>query len=65
MALGRIDAARPTYYALNLVGIGLALLSHLVSFNPASLVIQSFVFAISGLGVLRHLAGGSRADDPL
>jgi len=53
LALGRLTSGTPVYYGLNLLGIGMALSSHLQDLNIASAIIQAFVFGISLLGLWR------------
>ncbi len=65
-----IDSRSCVYFALNFIGISMALSSHLISLNPASAIIQSFVLVISGVGFLkrywkefrRRERSGSRGD---
>lgn len=53
LALGRITSGTPFYYALNLLGIGMALVSHLQALNLSSAIIQGFVLLISVVGLMR------------
>ena len=53
LAMGRLSSGAPLYYGLNLLGIGMALSSHLQDLNIASAIIQSFVCGISLLGLWR------------
>ena len=69
LALGRLTSGTPVYYALNLLGIGMALSSHIQDLNIASAIIQSFVFLISVIGLVRWRAmrrpgGSDRDEDP-
>jgi len=66
--IGRMDATRPLYPALNAVGAVFILFSLYFSFNPASFVIELFWLVISGVGLFRALkkrdaaANGAQAD---
>ncbi|MEX0645534.1 MAG: hypothetical protein WD076_09500 [Parvularculaceae bacterium] len=53
--IGRMEATRPLYPALNAVGAALILFSLAFTFNAASVVIESFWLVISVIGLARAL----------
>jgi hypothetical protein len=60
--IGRMDAGRPLYPALNAAGAALILISLYFRPNPASIVIETFWLAISLVGLVRALSMRRRAD---
>lgn len=53
--IGRMDATRPLYPALNGLGAALILISLFYTFNAASFLIESFWLVISVIGLIRSL----------
>ncbi len=59
--IGRMNANRPAYPAINALGALLILWSLAYSFNFASFVIEVFWLLISIVGLVRALGGARRA----
>lgn len=59
--VGRMDATRPLYPALNAIGAAMILVSLYFRPNPASVVIEFFWLAISLIGLVRIAMKKSRA----
>jgi hypothetical protein len=54
LQLGKLDAHRFAYSALNALGAGLIALSLLFSFNMSAFMIETFWVAISLFGIYRY-----------
>lgn len=64
VSLDVIHSRTRIYYLLNLMGIGMAFSSHIVSLNPASATIQFFVICVSVLGLVRNRPPKCIGDPP-
>ncbi len=63
LQIGRMDASKPLYPALNGAGAILILISLMHTFNAASFVIELFWLAISAIGLVRALIARSKSGD--